>query len=162
MGLDKIIESRISQHPMGFGADVKQSEEKNLSELYDNLLPDDLIKFGLIPEFIGRLPISVSLENLTREDIRRIITEPKNSIIRQYTEMLKLDDAELIFTDEALDAVADLAIKRKTGARGIRAIVESFMTEVMYSLPSVKGHKKVVIDEKVVTGENKPEIEIKE
>lgn len=162
VGLDKIIESRISQHPMGFGADVKQSEEKNLSELYDNLLPDDLIKFGLIPEFIGRLPISVSLENLTREDIRRIITEPKNSIIRQYTEMLKLDDAELIFTEEALDAVADMAIKRKTGARGIRAIVESFMTEVMYSLPSVKGHKKVVIDEKVVTGENKPEIEIKE
>ena len=140
VGLDSIIESRVAQHPMGFGADVRQSEEKNLEDLYRQIQPDDLVKFGLIPELIGRLPITVTLNNLTKEDIKRIITEPKNAIIRQYVAMLKLDDAELEFTDGALEAVADLAIKHKTGARGIRAIVEGFMTDVMYKLPSLKGH----------------------
>ena len=158
VGLDSIIESRVAQHPMGFGADVRQSEEKNLEDLYRQIQPDDLVKFGLIPELIGRLPITVTLNNLTKEDIKRIITEPKNAIIRQYVAMLKLDDAELEFTDGALDAVADLAIKHKTGARGIRAIVEGFMTDVMYKLPSLKGHKKVIISEDVVTGSKEPEI----
>ncbi|MBR4376585.1 MAG: ATP-dependent Clp protease ATP-binding subunit ClpX [Spirochaetia bacterium] len=158
VGLDSIIESRVAQHPMGFGADVRQSEEKNLEDLYRQIQPDDLVKFGLIPELIGRLPITVTLNNLTKEDIKRIITEPKNAIIRQYVAMLKLDDAELEFTDGALEAVADLAIKHKTGARGIRAIVEGFMTDVMYKLPSLKGHKKVIISEDVVTGSKEPEI----
>ena len=158
VGLDKIIESRVAQHPMGFGADVRQSGEKNLEELYQQIQPDDLVKFGLIPELIGRLPITVTLNNLTKEDIKRIITEPKNAIIRQYMAMLKLDDAELEFTENALDAVAELAIKHKTGARGIRAIVEGFMTDVMYKLPSLKGHKKVIISEEVVTGNKEPEI----
>ena len=158
VGLDSIIESRVAQHPMGFGADVRQSEEKNLEDLYRQIQPDDLVKFGLIPELIGRLPITVTLNNLTKEDIKRIITEPKNAIIRQYVAMLKLDDAELEFTDGALDAVADLAIKHKTGARGIRAIVEGFMTDVMYKLPSLKGHKRVIISEDVVTGSKEPEI----
>ena len=158
VGLDSIIESRVAQHPMGFGADVRQSEEKNLEDLYKQIQPDDLVKFGLIPELIGRLPITVTLNNLTKEDIKRIITEPKNAIIRQYMAMLKLDDAELEFTDGALDAVAEQAIKHKTGARGIRAIVEGFMTDVMYKLPSLKGHKKVVISEEVVTGAKEPEI----
>ena len=158
VGLDSIIESRVAQHPMGFGADVRQSEEKNLEDLYRQIQPDDLVKFGLIPELIGRLPITVTLNNLTKEDIKRIITEPKNAIIRQYVAMLKLDDAELEFTDGALEAVADLAIKHKTGARGIRAIVEGFMTDVMYKLPSLKGHKRVIISEDVVTGSKEPEI----
>jgi ATP-dependent Clp protease ATP-binding subunit ClpX len=158
VGLDKIIESRVAQHPMGFGADVRQSSEKNLEDLYAQIQPDDLVKFGLIPELIGRLPITVTLNNLTKEDIKRIITEPKNAIIRQYVAMLKLDDAELEFTDGALDAVAEQAIKHKTGARGIRAIVESFMTDVMYRLPSIKGHKKVVITKEVVSGHKEPEI----
>lgn len=158
VGLDSIIESRVAQHPMGFGADVRQSEEKNLEDLYKQIQPDDLVKFGLIPELIGRLPITVTLNNLTKDDIKRIITEPKNAIIRQYVAMLKLDDAELEFTDGALEAVADLAIKHKTGARGIRAIVEGFMTDVMYKLPSLKGHKKVIISEDVVTGTKEPEI----
>ena len=158
VGLDSIIESRVAQHPMGFGADVRQSEEKNLEDLYRQIQPDDLVKFGLIPELIGRLPITVTLNNLTKEDIKRIITEPKNAIIRQYVAMIKLDDAELEFTDGALDAVADLAIKHKTGARGIRAIVEGFMTDVMYKLPSLKGHKRVIISEDVVTGSKEPEI----
>ena len=158
VGLDKIIESRVAQHPMGFGADVRQSAEKNLEDLYAQIQPDDLVKFGLIPELIGRLPITVTLNNLTKEDIKRIITEPKNAIIRQYVAMLKLDDAELEFTEGALDAVAELALKHKTGARGIRAIVESFMTDVMYRLPSLKGHKKVIISEDVVNGSKEPEI----
>lgn len=158
VGLDSIIESRVAQHPMGFGADVRQSGEKNLEDLYRQIQPDDLVKFGLIPELIGRLPITVTLNNLTKQDIKRIITEPKNAIIRQYVAMLKLDDAELEFTDGALEAVAELAIKHKTGARGIRAIVEGFMTDVMYKLPSLKGHKKVIISEDVVTGSKEPEI----
>ena len=158
VGLDSIIESRVAQHPLGFGADVRQSSEKNLEELYAQIQPDDLVKFGLIPELIGRLPITVTLNNLTKEDIKKIITEPKNAIIRQYMAMLKLDDAELEFTESALDAVAEQAIKRKTGARGIRAIVESFMTDVMFRLPSIKGHKKVIITEEVVTGSKEPEI----
>ena len=158
VGLDKIIESRVAQHPMGFGADVRQSGEKNLEELYQQIQPDDLVKFGLIPELIGRLPITVTLNNLTKDDIKRIITEPKNAIIRQYVAMLKLDDAELEFTDGALDAVAEQAIRHKTGARGIRAIVEGFMTDVMYKLPSMKGHKKVIISEEVVIGGKEPEI----
>ena len=158
VGLDKIIESRVAQHPMGFGADVRQSGEKNLEELYQQIQPDDLVKFGLIPELIGRLPITVTLNNLTKEDIKRIITEPKNAIIRQYMAMLKLDDAELEFTENALDAVAEQAIRHKTGARGIRAIVEGFMTDVMYKLPSLKGHKKVIISEEVVNGAKEPEI----
>ncbi|MCQ2604332.1 MAG: ATP-dependent Clp protease ATP-binding subunit ClpX [Spirochaetia bacterium] len=160
VGLDKIVESRISQHPMGFGADVRKSEEKNLTDLFNSVIPDDLIKFGLIPEFIGRLPITVALDNLTRDDIKRIITEPKNAIVRQYQELLKLDDGELVFTEEALDAVADLALKRKTGARGIRSIVESFMTEVMFDLPDIPGHKKVIITPDVVNRIKKPQIEI--
>ncbi len=158
VGLDKIIEARVSQHPMGFGADIKPTEEKNLSELYSKLHPDDLIKFGLIPEFIGRLPIQVALENLTKEDLRRIITEPKNAIIRQYTEFLKLDDTELEFTDDAVDAVSELAISRKTGARGIRSIVESIMLNIMYDLPSIEGNKKVIITRDVIEGKEKAEI----
>ncbi|MDX9799805.1 MAG: ATP-dependent Clp protease ATP-binding subunit ClpX [Spirochaetia bacterium] len=158
VGLDKIVEARVSKHPMGFGADIKPVEEKNLSELYSKLHPDDLIKFGLIPEFIGRLPIQVALENLTKEDLRRIITEPKNAIIRQYTEFLKLDDTELEFTDDAIDAVSELAISRKTGARGIRSIVESIMLNIMYDLPSMEGTKKVVITRDVIEGKEKAEI----
>ena len=158
VGLDKIIEARVSQHPMGFGADIKPTEEKNLSELYSKLHPDDLIKFGLIPEFIGRLPIQVALENLTKEDLKRIITEPKNAIIRQYTEFLKLDDTELEFTDDAVDAVSELAISRKTGARGIRSIVESIMLNIMYYLPSIEGNKKVIITRDVIEGKEKAEI----
>ena len=158
VGLDKIIEARISQHPMGFGADVKMTEEKNLVELFENLHPDDLIKFGLIPEFIGRLPIQVALENLTKEDLKKIITEPKNAIIRQYKESLKLDDTDIEFTDDAIDAIAELAVSRKTGARGLRSIVETFMIDLMFELPSMEGKKKITITREVINGNKKPEI----
>ncbi|MBI9102032.1 MAG: ATP-dependent Clp protease ATP-binding subunit ClpX [Spirochaetales bacterium] len=158
VGLDKVIEARVSQHPMGFGADVRPSSEKDLVSLFDNLLPDDLIKFGLIPEFIGRLPINVNLSNLEAEDLRRIITEPKNSIIRQYQSSLKLDDVELEFEDEAITAIAHKALDRKTGARGLRSIVESVMIDIMYEIPSLEGSKKVIVTKDVIENSKKPEI----
>ncbi len=150
VGLDNIIESRVAQHPMGFGADVRTSEDKDLTTLYDQLHPDDLIKFGLIPEFIGRLPIHVSLDNLDRESLKRIITEPKDAIVRQYTASMKLDDAELVFEEEAINAIADTAMAQKTGARGLRSIVEKAMTDVMYKIPSIEGQKKVIITKEVI------------
>ncbi len=158
VGLDKIIESRTSEHPMGFGADVKSSAEKDLSDLYQKLHPDDLVKFGLIPEFIGRLPITVNLSNLEKEDLKRIITEPKNSVVKQYQSLLKLDGVDLIFTDEAIDGIAEEALVRKTGARGLRSIVENTMIDVMYDLPSMPGEKKVVISGDVIVNGEKPEI----
>lgn len=158
VGLDKIIESRVSQHPMGFGADVRSIQEKDIQELFSHLHPDDLVKFGLIPEFIGRLPIPVFLGSLNQEDLTRIITEPKNSILRQYQASLKIDGVELIFDIEAIEAIAQKAMERKTGARGIRSIVESIMMEIMYDIPSIKGPKKIIVNRDVVEKSEKPEI----
>ncbi len=158
VGLDRIIESRIAQHPMGFGADVKSTREKNLPELYGHLHPDDLIKFGLIPELIGRLPIQVALGELSQDDMERIIVEPKNSIVRQYQTSLKLDGVELVFEDDAISAIAQKAIERKTGARGLRSTVENIMMEIMYDIPSMKGPKKVIVTKEVVEKSVKPEI----
>jgi ATP-dependent Clp protease ATP-binding subunit ClpX len=152
VGLDKIVESRISSHPLGFGADIRPRNEKNLHEIFSHLHPDDLIKFGMIPEFIGRLPIHVSLEDLTRDDLMKIITEPKNAIIRQYKASLKMDDVDLVFEDEAIDAIADKAITQKTGARGLRSIVETLMMDIMFDLPSEKGAKRVIVNKAVVEG----------
>jgi len=160
VGLDKMIESRVNQHSMGFGADVKKSEEKDLNEIYKDLQPDDLIKFGLIPEFIGRLPINVSLGELTKEDLKKVITEPRNAVIKQYQANLKLDDVELEFDEEAIEAIAEKAMKRKTGARGIRAIVENAMTDIMYDIPSIKGQKKVLVTGDVIRDETTPEIKV--
>ncbi|MFP3042946.1 ATP-dependent Clp protease ATP-binding subunit ClpX [Treponema primitia] len=158
VGLDKYIEQRVVQHPMGFGADVKDRTDRNLKELYDALHPDDLIRFGMIPEFIGRLPITVSLEELKREDLRRIITEPRNAIVKQFQASMAIDEVKLEFTEGAIDAIADTAIKQKTGARGLRAIVERLMTDVMFELPSMKGSKRVVITQDVVEKSEPPEI----
>lgn len=158
VGLEKIIESRVSEHSMGFGADVKNMEDKDLSEIFEHLQPDDLIKFGLIPEFIGRLPINVSLNNLKKEDLKRIIKEPKNSILRQYKASLSLDDVDLRFEEEAIDAIAEKAIERKTGARGLRSIVESSMMDIMYDLPSIEGAKQVIITREVITEDKDPVI----
>jgi ATP-dependent Clp protease ATP-binding subunit ClpX len=158
VGLDKFIEQRVVQHPMGFGTDVKIKSERNLKELYDSLHPDDLIHFGMIPEFIGRLPITVSLEELKKEDLRRIITEPRNAIVKQYQASLAIDDVKLEFTEEAINAIADTAIKQKTGARGLRAIVERLMTDIMFEIPSMEGGKRVVITQDVVEKSEPPEI----
>jgi ATP-dependent Clp protease ATP-binding subunit ClpX len=158
VGLDKLIERRVVEHPMGFGADIKERTGKNLKELYDAMHPDDLIHFGMIPEFIGRLPITVSLEELKREDLKRIITEPKNAIIKQYMASMAMDDVKLEFTEDAIDAIADTAIKQKTGARGLRAIVEKLMTDIMFEIPSMQGYKHVIITQDTVMKSVPPEI----
>ncbi|MBR4477336.1 MAG: ATP-dependent Clp protease ATP-binding subunit ClpX [Spirochaetales bacterium] len=131
VGLDRIIEKRMDTSSMGFGKNVGDSRDKDLATLYSNVLPDDLIKFGLIPEFIGRLPIHVALNELHVEDLERILTEPKNSIIRQYQATMKLDNVELEFTKEAIHSIAQTAFDQKTGARGLRSIVETIMTDIM-------------------------------
>lgn len=158
VGLDKLIESRVSEHPLGFGADVRSTKEKDLAELYKYIHPDDLIKFGLIPEFVGRLPITVTLNDLSVEDLEKIITEPKNSIIRQYQASLALDGVELEFQDDAIRAIAERAISQKTGARGLRGIVEGVMIDVMYDIPSIEGKKKVIITRQVIDQTEKPEV----
>jgi len=158
VGLDKFIERRVVQHPMGFGADIKEHSGKSLKELYEALHPDDLIHFGMIPEFVGRLPIVVSLEELKREELKRIITEPRNAIVKQYQASLVIDDVKLDFTEAAIDAIADTAIKQKTGARGLRAIMEKLMTDIMFDIPSMKGQKQVVITEDTVMNSEPPEI----
>ncbi|MDR3342203.1 MAG: ATP-dependent Clp protease ATP-binding subunit ClpX [Treponema sp.] len=158
VGLEKFIERRVVQHPMGFGADASNSGEKNLKELFSALHPDDLIHFGMIPEFIGRLPITVNLEELKRDDLKRIITEPRNAILKQYQASMAIDDVKLEFTEGAINAIADMAIKQKTGARGLRAIVERLMTDIMFEIPSMKGSKHVVITQEVVEKFQAPEI----
>ncbi|MCE5256790.1 MAG: AAA family ATPase, partial [Spirochaetaceae bacterium] len=152
VGLDKIIESRVASHPLGFGADIRLQGEANTKELYSHLHPDDLIKFGMIPEFIGRLPIHVALDELNKEDLKRIITEPKNSVLRQYQASMKLDNIDLVFEDDAIDAIANKAIRQKTGARGLRSIVEDMMIDIMFDLPSQEGAKRVTISRDVVEG----------
>jgi len=157
VGLDKLISRRVVKHPLGFGS-VSGSNEKSLKELYDSLHPDDLIQFGMIPEFIGRLPITVGLEELRRDDLKRIITEPRNAIVRQYQASLAYDDVKLEFTEKAIDAIADKAIKQKTGARGLRAIVERLMTDIMFDIPSIIGDKQVIITHDTVEKSEPPEI----
>lgn len=152
VSLDKIIESRVSSHSLGFGADIKLHSEKNLREIFSHLHPDDLIKFGMIPEFIGRLPIHVALDDLGKDELRRIITEPRNAVLKQYQASLKIDNVDLVFEDDAIDAIADKAIAQKTGARGLRSIVEAMMMDIMFDLPSEKGAKRVTVNKAVVEG----------
>jgi len=157
VGLDKLIERRVVKQPLGFGSNTS-TKEKNLKELYDSLHPDDLIQFGMIPEFIGRLPITVGLEELKRDDLKRIITEPRNAIVRQFQASLAYDNVKLEFTEKAIDAIADMAIKQKTGARGLRAIVERMMTDIMFDIPSIAGDKQVIITNDTVEKSLPPEI----
>lgn len=156
VGLDKIIERRVSNQAMGFGSSIESFEDKSFDELFKELHPDDLVKFGLIPEFIGRLPIHVSLNNLTKEDLKRIITEPKNSILKQYIVSMSLDGVELTFEDGAIDAIAQKAIDQNTGARGIRSIVENLMLAVSYDVPSSPDIKSITITADCVNGGGKP------
>ena len=158
VGLEKMIEQRVVQNPLGFGSEARDRSSQSLKALYTALHPDDLIHFGMIPEFIGRLPIAVCLEELNREDLRRIITEPKNAIVKQYQASMAIDDVKLEFTEEAISAIADTAIKQKTGARGLRAIVERLMTDIMFEIPSMEGGKRVVITQEVVEKAEPPQI----
>ena len=149
-GIDKIIESRTGNRGVGFGADVRRPEEKDLGALLADVLPEDLLKFGLIPEFVGRLPVVGAVHNLDKDALMRILIEPKNALLKQYQKFFHFDDVELVFTDDALDAVADEALKRGTGARGLRAILEDVLLEVMYDLPSRTDVARCVIDRSVV------------
>jgi ATP-dependent Clp protease ATP-binding subunit ClpX len=160
VGLEKFIAQRVVEHPMGFGAHVRDNRDKNLKELYMHLHPDDLIRFGLIPEFIGRLPIVVCLEELRKDDLKRIITEPKNAIVKQYQASMAYDDVQLEFTEGAIDSIAETAIKQKTGARGLRAIVERLMTDIMFDIPSLAGSKRVIITQDTVEKSDPPEVQL--
>lgn len=154
-GLDKIVEQRLgSNKTMGFRS-VTTSEEPEESVL-TKLIPDDLLKYGLIPEFVGRLPVAVSLDSLDKEALIRILTEPKNAIVKQYQKFLQLDRVELVFTQDALDAAAEGALKQRTGARGLRSIIEDVLLEIMYEIPSRADVKKVIINDEVITQRNKP------
>ena len=158
VGLEKYIEKRVVQHPLGFGSDASEAKKLSAKQLFDHLHPDDLIHYGMIPEFIGRLPITVCLEELKHEDLKRIITEPRNAIVKQYQASLAYDDVNLEFTEEAVDAIASTAIKQKTGARGLRAIMERMMTDIMFELPSIAGRKRVVVTKDSVEKMESPEV----
>ena len=149
-GLDKIIEARIGKRGIGFGADVRRVEEKDVGALLEQCLPEDLLKFGLIPEFVGRLPVAGAVHHLDQEALRRILVEPKNALVRQYRKFFQFDDVELVLTDDALDAIAMEALARGTGARGLRAILEDVLLDVMYDLPSRDDVAKCVVDREVV------------
>ena len=153
-GLDKIVEQRLGSNKlMGFrGVNTAKSTEPVLT----HLIPDDLLKFGLIPEFVGRLPVAVSLDSLDKDALIRILTEPKNAIIKQYQKFLQLDRVELVFTDDALDATAEGALKQRTGARGLRSIIEDILLDVMYEIPSRADVRRVIINGDVITARNKP------
>jgi ATP-dependent Clp protease ATP-binding subunit ClpX len=157
-GLDKIVEQRLgSNKTMGFKAHGRHKEEEKREEsILAHLIPDDLLKYGLIPEFVGRLPVAVSLDSLDRDALIRILTEPKNAIIKQYQKFLQLDRVELVFTGDALDAAAEGALKQRTGARGLRSIIEDVLLDVMYEIPSRADVKKVIINADVIAGHSKP------
>ena len=155
-GLDKIISQRDKGSSIGFGAEVKNTEEKNTGEWMKNLEPEDLLKYGLIPEFIGRLPIVATLEDLDEKSLVKILMEPKNSLVRQYQELFKLEGAKLIFKDNAIKEIATKAINKKTGARGLRSILESILLKTMYELPSQENVEEVIIDSGAAKGQSQP------
>ena len=157
-GLDKIIEQRLDQKTMGFGADIQSKKEKNVSQLLAQVQPHDILKFGIIPELVGRLPVIAPLNALQREDLVRILTEPKNALVKQYKKLMEYDDVDLEFTDDALGAIADKAIERNIGARGLRAVMEGLLTQIMYDIPSDKTVVKAVITKDCVEGKSEPEL----
>ncbi|MFN3586131.1 MAG: ATP-dependent protease ATP-binding subunit ClpX, partial [Moraxellaceae bacterium] len=156
-GLDKVIRNRSEQGGIGFSATVKSKEEnKNLGEVFKDVEPEDLIKFGLIPEFVGRLPVIATLEELSEDALMQILTEPRNALTKQYQKLFAMEGVELEFRNEALRAVAHRAMERKTGARGLRSILEGTLLATMYDLPSQENVSKVVVDEKTIAGEAEP------
>ena len=158
-GLDKIIERRTDRKSMGFGADISSGKERDLGALFEQVQQQDLLKFGIIPELIGRLPVVATLDSLTREDLVRILTEPKNAMTKQYQTMMKMDGVDLAFEQEALEAIADRAIERKIGARGLRSILEAVMTDFMYEVPSDNSIQRITITAPFVRGEGEAIVE---
>jgi len=156
VGLEKIIEARVQQSAIGFGADVIGKEDRSKDDLLEKVEPDDLVKYGLIPELVGRLPIITSLQNLSREDLMEILTVPQNALTKQYEQYFRMEGVRLTFGDGALEMVADLAHQRKTGARGLRAIMERAMLEIMFELPSLTRVVECVITPRVILGKEPP------
>jgi len=155
-GLDKIIADRLQKRSIGFGAHVADPEKRKVGELLEKSEPEDLLKFGLIPEFVGRLPVIATLHDLDIDALVTILKEPKNALVKQYAKLFDLEDVELTFTEDALRAVAERAIKRKTGARGLRSIVEGLLLDTMFDLPDMEGVSEIVIDAEVVEGSKDP------
>ena len=161
-GLEKIIDQRTGKKTIGFGAEKKELVKKNKSEIFKELLPQDLLKFGLIPEFVGRLPIVTTLDELDKNALIKILTEPKNALVKQYKKLLAMDGVELEFEPEAIEAIVDKAIERKTGARGLRSIIEEIMRDIMFDIPSNPKIEKCIVTRETVLGLNKPKIIINE
>ena len=157
-GLEKIIKDRVDKKTMGFGAEIQSKETKDVGEALKNILPEDLLKFGLIPEFVGRLPIVTTLKELDRDALIKIMTEPKNSLVKQYKKLFKYDNVELEFDGEALNAIVDKAIERKTGARGLRAIIEDIMRDIMFEIPSNPKIEKCIITKATVENGEAPKL----
>lgn len=154
-GLEKLIKSRTSKKSLGFGADIEKKKFEEETKVFQNILPEDLVKNGIIPELVGRLPIITTLEKLDEKALIKILTEPKNAIIKQYTKYLEMDGVELEFEESALKKIAELALKRKIGARGLRAIIESIMLDIMYNVPSDKNIKSVTVTEETIADNTK-------
>ncbi len=159
VGLPDIIAERVGKTNIGFGSDMPESKRAADAELLTQVLPEDLHKFGMIPEFVGRIPVVTALKELSEEDLVRVLTEPKNALVKQYTVMFKYEDSDLVFEDDALTAIAERAIEHQTGARGLRSICEKALMDVMYELPEHEGHTRVVIRRSDIEGTTKPVIE---
>jgi ATP-dependent Clp protease ATP-binding subunit ClpX len=156
-GLDRVISQRGKGSAMGFGADVRDVDDRGIGEVFKQLEPEDLLKFGLIPEFVGRLPVLATLEDLDKPALVTILTQPKNALIKQYQRLFEIEDTKLTFTDDALEAIAEKAIERKTGARGLRSILENILLDTMFDLPGMEEVSEVVINDEVITSvEAKP------
>ena len=155
-GLDKIISARGEKTSIGFGATVKSVDERRIGDVFRELEPEDLLKFGLIPEFVGRLPVIATLEDLDVDALVQILTEPKNALVKQYQRLFDMENVELSFHDDALRAIANKAVERKTGARGLRSIMEKILLDTMFELPTLEGVQEVVISGDVVDGSARP------
>ena len=160
-GLEKIVEARLDKSSIGFNAPVTKKSSREISEVLKDITPQDLIKFGLIPEFVGRVPINVSLEGLDKEAMVRILKEPKNALIKQYKKLFKMDNVDLEFDEDAIEEIAVKAMERKTGARGLRSILENIMMDVMYNIPSDSSITKCTITKDCVLGKSEPLVEYK-
>ena len=158
--LDKIIEARTKGSALGFGAKISSKGEKDVGEILKDVMPDDLIKSGLIPEFVGRLPIVVTLEALNEDSLIQILTKPKNALVKQYQKLMEMDDVELLFEEEALRAIAQEAIQRNTGARGLRSILERTMRDIMFEIPSMGRSTSVTITKEDVLFNQDPKLKI--
>jgi ATP-dependent Clp protease ATP-binding subunit ClpX len=156
VGLEKIVEQRVGGKTLGFGADIKTKEERDMGELLKEVQPEDLLKFGLIPEFIGRLPVIATLSELSLEALVDILKKPKNALVKQYQKLFEFENVKLRFTEGALTSIAKEAIKRKSGARGLRAIMENTMLDVMYELPSQQNIRECIISEEAVLNHESP------